>query len=115
MSRKSVRGPGTHHLADGHGRDVRPNVVEPAALGGLERQPQRAHEDLSIDGGGDGLLDELEAVVGDDAGRSVTEHELLVHVVAHRRSLYGGVRVDHQRTPIHDEDYSSNERSQKSS
>ena len=75
--------PRAHHLADRHGRDVRAHVVEPTALGGLERQPQRAHEHLPTCGRGDGLFDELETVVGHDAGRAGTKHELLVHVVAH--------------------------------
>ena len=75
--------PRPHHLADGHGWHVGADVVEPASLGRLERQPQRAHEHLAGAGSGDGSLDELEAVVGDDAGGAGPEHELLVHVVAH--------------------------------
>ena len=75
--------PRPHHLADCDGRHVRADIVEPSALSRLEREPQRAHEHLALLRVGDRLLDELEAVVGDDPGRTAPKHELLIDAHGH--------------------------------
>ena len=83
-----------HHLADPDRRDVRADVVEPAALGRIEREPDRPHDKLAIGRLGHLLFDELEVAVGDLPGRALAQAELAVGGRGHGISLGCPGRLD---------------------
>ena len=73
-----------HHLAEPDRRRVGGRIVHPAAHVGVERQPDRAHQDLARRKLRDGDLVELEVLRHRRALRSSRQQDFLVHVQGHR-------------------------------
>src|SRR5665648_676679 len=67
-----------HDLADAHRREVGRRVVDPGAVGRVERDPLGAHERLAVADRGYLVLDELEGLGPDAVARSLAQEKATV-------------------------------------
>ena len=82
-----------HDLADPDGRQVGRHVVDPRAVGRIERDPVDADKRLAVADLGDRLLAEFEGVGADAAGGAFAKEEAAVSV-SHERTVPDPDRCD---------------------